>query len=242
MPFRRQTSASATLSSLLDEAKAGGKSARETLLRDYLPFVEKVACATCKRAIGRTDDEFQIALLAMNEAIDAYQTARGSFVGFAETVIRRRLIDSFRTNKRAREVPFTSFDEEDEEGNIQNAIELGAAVRAFGDAEEAKERAGEIAAYSRELESYGLTFRDLVAQSPKHADARDHAIAVARMIAEDSELRRLFCRSRTLPLKQLTGRVAVSRKTLERQRGYIVAVVVLLLGDYERLRAFVQGG
>jgi RNA polymerase sigma factor len=242
MPFRRQTSASATLSSLLEEAKAGAKPAREQLLRDYLPFVEKVACATCKRAIGRTDDEFQIALLAMNEAIDAYQIERGSFVGFAETVIRRRLIDSFRMNQRAREVPFTSFDEEDEEGNVQNAVELGAALRDYGEQEEARERAEEIAAYSRELEMYGLTFRDLVAQSPKHVDAREHAIAVARLIAEDTELRQQFRRHRTLPLKQLTGRVAVSRKTLERQRGYIVAVAVLLLGDYERLRAFVQGG
>lgn len=243
MPFRRQSSAStASLESLLEEARAGEKSAREQLLQDYLPFVERVAGATCRRGIGRTDDEFQIALLAMNEAIDAYQPARGSFVGFAETVIRRRLIDSFRMNQRMREVPFTSFDEEDDEGNVQNAIEVSAALREFDDREEAAERAFEIAAYSTELESYGLTFHDLVAQSPKHTDAREHAIAVARMITEDGELRQLFRRNRTLPLKQLTGRVTVSRKTLERQRGYIVAVAVLLLGDYERLQTFVQRG
>lgn len=238
---RKRTVASDTLETLLAQAREGNKDAREQLLREYSPFVERVARSTCKRAITRTDDEFQIALVAMNEAIDSYQPGRGSFVGFAETVMRRRLIDSFR-GKRLREVPFTAFDEEDGEGNVQNAVETATAVRAYADDEEAAARSQEIALYSQELERFGLTFRELVKLSPKHADARENAIAVARLIATDAQLRQTFLKSRSLPLKQLQSRVGVSRKTLERQRGYIVAVTVLLIGDYELLRAFVQRG
>lgn len=242
LSFRRKlTAASDTLETLLAQAREGNGDAREQLLRDYFPFVERVARDTCRRPVTRTDDEFQIALMAMNEAIDAYQAGRGSFVGFAETVMRRRLIDSFR-GVRVREVPFTTFDEEDGEGNIQNAVENATAVRAYSEDEEATARAQEIALYSQELERFGLSFLELVEVSPKHADAREHAIEVARLIASDAQLRQLFLKSRSLPLKQLQSRVAVSRKTLERQRGYIVAVTVLLLGDYELLQAFVQRG
>ncbi len=242
LSFRRKhTAASDTLETLLAQAREGDREAREQLLGNYFPFVERVTRSTCKRPVTRTDDEFQIALLAMNEAIDAYQPGRGSFVGFAETVMRRRLIDSFR-GMRPREVPFTAFDEEDGEGNLQNVVETATAVRAFKEEEEAAARAQEVALYAKELEHFGLTFQELVKLSPKHADAREHAIDVARLIATDAQLRQAFLKSRSLPLKQLQSRVAVSRKTLERQRGYIVAVAVLLLGDYELLRTFIQRG
>ena len=244
LPFRRRSQAAETdaLTALLADAREGRAEAREQLLERYLPFVERVASGTCKRAVSRTDDEFQIALLAMNEAIDAYQPSRGSFISFAETVMRRRLIDSFRVNRRAREVPFTAFDEEDEEGSLQNAVEVGTALRVYAEGEEAAERAQEIVLYAEELQNYGLSFQNLAEICPKHADARAAAVAVARLIAGDPELREAFLRARALPLKRLQGRVRVSRKTLERQRGYIVAVTVLLLGDYELLHAFVRNG
>ncbi|MCY0869467.1 MAG: sigma-70 family RNA polymerase sigma factor, partial [Firmicutes bacterium] len=115
---RRQKPGDDRLTALLTSAKSGNRDAREALLESYLPFVDRVAAGVCGRAIGRTDDEFQIALVAMNEAIDAYDGGRGSFIAFAETVMRRRLIDSFRSNARARDVPMTAYDDEDDEGNV----------------------------------------------------------------------------------------------------------------------------
>lgn len=239
---RRQSEATDTLESLLAEAKKGDAAAREQLLKSYLPFVDRVVASTCARAVARTDDEFQIALVAMNEAIDAYQADRGSFIGFAETVMRRRLIDSFRVSSRTRELPFAAFDEEDEEGNTQNTVEVETALRSFQEKEEAAARAEEIARYASELKIYGLTFQELIEISPKHVDARDHAVSAAKIIVDDEELRKLFLKSKSLPLKQLQSRVSVSRKTLERQRNYIVAIVVLLLGEYDLLHAFVRKG
>jgi len=239
---RKQAAGSDTLEALLTEAATGDAEAREQLLKSYLPFVERVASSTCGRAVARTDDEFQIAFVALNEAIDAYRTDRGAFISFAETVMRRRLIDSFRVNSRLRELPFTSFEEEDDEGNLQNTVEANSALEAFARDQEASARAEEIARYAVELGGYGLRFQDLVEVSPKHVDARRNAIEAARTVANDPELRTLFLKSRSLPLKQLEARVQVSRKTLERQRSYIVAVIVLLLGDYALLHSFIEGG
>lgn len=231
-----------TLDVLLTASQAGDAGARDRLLQSYLPFVDRVVHSACGRAVSRTEDEFQIALLAMNEAIDGYRSERGSFIGFAETVMRRRLIDSFRSSKRRREIPWTAFDEEDEDGSVRNAIETQTALAAYQEQEAATARAREIARYAQELAEYGIAFAELPEITPKHSDAKDHAIAVARLIASDAMLIESFRKKRSLPLKMLDGRVPVSRKTLERQRTYIVAIVVLLLGEYELLQAFVGKG
>ncbi|MCY0900562.1 MAG: RNA polymerase sigma-I factor [Firmicutes bacterium] len=241
LPFRRSPrSESEDLESWVALAQSGDADARERLLKSYMPFVDRVVSTTCGRAVGRTDDEFQIALVAFNEAITGYKTDRGSFIGFAETVMRRRLIDTFRARARRKEVPYTAFDEEDEEGHVQNAVETDTALRAHQEREEQQDRAEEIVRFSAEIARYGLTFQTLVEASPKHSDARESALEVARLVAGDEDLLGHFQRTGTLPLKQLEGRVAVSRKTLERQRQYIVAVVVLLAGEYDLLQAFVR--
>lgn len=241
LSFRRKPTAPLDpLETLLADAAAGDSEARERLLRSYMPFVDRVVATTCGRPVTRTDDEFQIALLALNEAVDAYQAERGSFIGFAETVMKRRLIDSFRSTARTKEMPFSVFDEEDDEGNMLNAVEVDTAVKAFQQAEESAARADEIGRYAAELAQFGLSFAQLIEITPKHADARENALEVARLIADDPNLAALFLKNKTLPLKQLESRVTVSRKTLERQRNYIVAVVVVLLGDFEMLHAFVR--
>ncbi|MCY0877219.1 MAG: RNA polymerase sigma-I factor [Firmicutes bacterium] len=241
LPFRRTPRAAPdSLETWLEQAQSGDAEARDQLLRSYLPFVDRVVSSVCGRAVGRTEDEFQIALVALNEAINVYQSQRGSFIGFAETVMKRRLIDTFRARTRMKEVPFTSFDEEDEEGHVQNAVESNTAMREHQVRVETEARAEEIARYGEELRRYGLSFQVLVDSSPKHADARENALDVARLIADDPGLLGHMQRTGQLPLKQLESRVSVSRKTLERQRQYILASTVLLAGDYEILQSFVR--
>lgn len=230
------------LDALLADAKKGNKEARETLLSSYQPFVDRVVAQVCGRAISHTDDEFQIAFVAMNDAIDRYENERGSFTGFAETVMRRRLIDHFRVNERQKERPFSAFEVEDEEGNLQNTVDVDASMAIYQANEQSKERAEEIERYKKELALYGVSFDSLVTLSPKHQDARASAIAVANMLAQDDLLSQMFVKSHSLPMKQLQSKVSVSRKTLERQRHYIVAVTVLLRGDYELLQGFVREG
>jgi len=58
-------------------------------------------------------------------------------------------------------------------------------------------------------------------------------------VAEDPALAGHLLNRRELPLKQLERRVDVSRKTLERQRKYIIAVALLLLEDFIYLRGYI---
>jgi len=219
-------------------AQQGDAQAREDLLSHYRPFVVAQAAKVAGRYVREgEDDEYAIALIAFNESIDAYDPKRGvSFLAFSETVIRRRLIDFFRKARRREEVPLSAYDVESVEGHVLNRIDVREALGSWTAEQEAEDRRSEIAAYARVLESYGLSFRQLVASSPKHKDARESAREVARILSEREDLMAFVQRERRLPLKELSKAVQVSRKTLERQRKYILAVALAMRGDFPYIK------
>lgn len=241
---RKKPEESNQLYTMLELAQSGDESARNDLLAAYTPFVLRAASHASKRYIDRAqDDEFSIALIAMNEAIDQFDGSRKtSFLGFAETIIRRRLIDYYRSQRTRRDksVSWSAFDVSDDEDNVVNYVEVQTSVDAHERQQEQAARQEDIAAYADALEEFGLTFDDLVRLSPKHVDARQSAIDVAKIVAADETMRRYVQERQALPLKVLEGKVAVSRKTLERQRKYILAVVVLLCGPFEQLKGYIS--
>lgn len=223
-------------------ARQGDAQAREDLLSRFRPFVLKSASRISKRYLQEgIDDEYAIALEAFNEAIDHYDPAHGTaFLTFSDTVIRRRLIDYFRQQGRRQEIPMSSLETEDDEGEPYNLLDQDAAEEAWERAQAEQARRDEIAAFSQVLEEYGLSFNELVRASPRHEDARQSAKQVARTLAADQDLLARLQNERKLPLKELSERVSVSRKTLERQRTYIVALVLLMSHDFPLLREYVS--
>jgi RNA polymerase sigma factor len=241
--FFRRKNTDHELDQLLRQAQAGDEEARNTLIETYSPFVLRIASQASRKYIERgRDDEYSVALMAMNEAIDRYDADRKvNFLGFAETIIRRRLIDHFRVQKsQSRAVPWTEFDVVDEEDNIVNYVEVQTSIEVHQAAEEQEARRLEIGEYAQTLHEFGLSFEELVELSPKHADARQNAMDVARAVVNDEALLRFVLEKKALPLKALEDRVGVSRKTMERQRKYILALVLLLQGDFHYLRSFIS--
>ncbi|MEW6308670.1 MAG: RNA polymerase sigma-I factor [Bacillota bacterium] len=237
------SAASEAAARLAQRARDGDGAAREELLREYAPFACRVAARACGRfVVAGQDEEASIALIALNEAVDAHREERGSgFLPFAETVIKRRLIDHFRRERGRREVPLSEFDEEDADGGTINPVELKAATARPETEAEVVERRLELEAYATQLARYGLTLEDLVRVSPKHEDARLRAIAVARVLFHDAGLRGHLVARGELPLKALAEKSGVSEKTLERQRKYIIAVAVILIEGLSSLAAFLPG-
>ncbi|MCL6575414.1 RNA polymerase sigma factor SigI [Kyrpidia sp.] len=242
-PFhRRRNAEEADLGDLLARAKAGDDGVRDQLLRKYIPFVAKSASRASSRFISRgEDDEFSIALAAFNEAIDRYDGNRGaSFLGFADTVIRRRLIDYFRSREnRVRDIPMAELETEDEEDHPYNKIEIQKSLEIYETTQIEDARREEIERYSAWLAEFGISLEELVELSPKHADARWNAMQVAKVIASRPSFSDYLLRKKSLPLKELVDEVGVSRKTLERQRKYIIAITLVLIGDFELLREYI---
>lgn len=229
---------------LVAMAQRGNDDAREELIRSYTPFVMRVAAEVCGRyvSVGR-DDESSVALLAFNEAIANYQFGRGSFLRFSEMVIRRRLVDYYRGQKKGlRETPLSELEIEDEEGGVYSPAEVGAALEQHRVQNEVADRREEIIGYQKLLARFDITLSDLARLAPKHRDARDSAKTVAKLIASRPAYVSHLHQYRALPLKEIEaeGGLPVSRKTLERNRKYIIALVLILTGEFEHLKGYIS--
>jgi RNA polymerase sigma factor len=226
---------------LIEAAQAGSDEARNRLVAALEPLVVRMATRVLGRHLQRgRDEEISVALMALNEAITSFDPSRGrNFVGFAEQVIRRRLVDHYRRQPRT-EVVLSTLEREDEDGHtFVPALAKEALERSRADVE-ADARREEIAVYRLRLKEFGLTLDELARNSPRHEDSRRGAMAVALLLARDPLLRDYLLTRRVLPLKALTDRVAVSRKTLERQRKYIIAVALVVCGEFPHLREYIR--
>lgn len=216
---------------------------RNQFITDYQPYVAKVTSRFCKRYIDPSrDDEFSIALGAFNEAINQFSPESGrSFLSFAETVMRRRLIDHVRKETRfTGQIPYSSFEVEDDEDSIVNPVEIHQAIEQYEKEKTIEERRSEIVDFNRCLQEFGISFNDLVDASPKHSDSREALFAIGALLARDQVMMSIVQSKKMLPIKELLEKVEVSRKTLERNRKFIIAVALITNGSYPYLKHYLN--
>jgi RNA polymerase sigma factor len=162
-----------------------------------------------------------------------------SFLSFSETVIRRRLIDYIRREQRfQQQVPLSSFDIQDDEDQIMNPVEVHQAVLHYEKERTVEDRGLEIIELSEHLLGFGITFTDLTECSPKHVDSRQLLMGIGRTLASDERLMGIMRAKKMLPIKELLDQHDVSRKTLERNRKYLIAVALIYSGTYPYLRDY----
>lgn len=219
---------------LVQQAQAGDERALHDLIDLHTPFIKKTASFICKRKIDEHEEEFSIAYEAFYEAVRNYDaTASAKLTTFAHLIIKRRLIDYIR--KEARTATVVNGEAAD--------IELAHhAVEAYTEQELTKQRQYEILHFQMALDPYELNFEELTKIAPKHEDSRRGMIEVATIIAGVPEFVTHLETKKTLPLKQIEELVDVSRKTLERHRKYIIALVILFTGDYPLINQLIKGG
>ncbi len=231
------------IESIISRIQDGDIRLRNRFIADYQPYVARVTSRFSKRYIDPSrDDEFTVALAAFNEAINQFSSESGrSFFGFAETVIRRRLIDYVRKEQRhIGQTPLSSFEIEDDEENVLNPVEVHEAIERYEQERTAEERRNEIMEFSGRLGEFGISFNDLVEASPKHVDSRHMLFGIAYRLAHDAGLMERLIHAKTLPIKELLELVDVSRKTLERNRKYIIALSLIYYGPYPYLRDYLH--
>lgn len=216
---------------------------RNQLITDYQPLIAKMTSRFCKRYIDPAqDDEYSIALMAFNEAINQYsQEAGGTFFGFAETVIRRRLIDHLRRENRHRQnVPYSSFDVEDEDQAMMNPVEIHRSIEQYEQEKLRLDRQYEIGEFSEKLQTFGISFRELTDVSPKHRDSRETMINIGKQLAANEAWMSYVLEKKMLPIKELSEVFPVSRKTLERNRKYLIAIALIAYGTYPHLQDYLH--
>lgn len=228
------------LEEIILEIQQGDKEKLEYLLKDYQPFIAKTVSQVCKRYIDqRTDDEFSVGLYAMNEAVFLYcPDKKCSFLSFAKLIIKSKVIDYIRY--QSRRAYAVSLDEYFDSEKMENPAEISEVKKQYFDELNTRNLREEMIEYKEELHHFKLSLSELRSISPKHRDAQITAKEIARILVNDDELKKYVLLKKKLPIKMLKNKVTVSRKTLERNRKYILAVFIVLNGDYTYLKEYVK--
>ena len=231
-----------TLEESVQLIQQGDSSLLNEIIDAYKPFIAKNVSSVCKRYIYETDDEFSIGLIAFNEAIEKFSPERGSsLLSFSEVIIKRRVIDYLRKQTKNQHISidltYSSLEEESAGMVIVNDLSF----EEYKKKTDEDLRKEEIIQFQALLTSFELSFSDLVINSPKHADARSNAVMVAKTLVDNSELKIYLFEKKRLPIKQLEKMVDVSRKTIERNRKYIIAIALILSSDYLYLNDYLKG-
>ncbi|OIU72446.1 RNA polymerase sigma factor SigI [Rossellomorea aquimaris] len=231
-----------SLEELALDIQGGNEQLLNTVINDYKPFVKKTVSSVCKRYIYESDDEFSIGLIAFNDAILKYSHDRGSSIlSFAEVIIKRKVIDYIRKNGKYQDISMDRSHMEDDADSPGLTVEQLVSMDEFEKQMEIDKRREEIVDFKHHLSEYSLSFNELVDQSPKHEDARLNAIEIAKTVVTSNELMSYLKEKKRLPIKKLEKRVNVSRKTIERNRKYIIAISIIMSSDYMYLKDYLKG-
>lgn len=205
------------------------------LIIEYIPFIKKQLVGFGNQI--EYDDMLSLGMITFASSILQYKDEKGSFLGFAAINIKHRLIDEIRKQKRYQEKVVSFYREETQ----QDGMEFTLSIEAYDREEERLSLSMEIEQYSKDLSQVGLSFSELTKSSPKHKASRKQCFSLARKVIEEEDMRQQFLKHKTLPQKELAQHFSISVKTVEKHRRYIVALVLLLLGDYTYIQTFVSG-
>ena len=214
---------------------------REELINSNEQTILRTASAACRRFVSKSDDEWSIALGAFSKAVDVYSQEKGDFLPFAQMLIKRELIDYYRSQKNSlREVSVAPHvlegggEPEEDPSGVYLAV-----VKSSREASDHSLRE-EILAANELLSTYGFRFFDLTECSPQQDKTRKECAVAIRFMLTDSALFAALEKTRKLPIKALATASGVSRKTLDRYRKYIIMAVLILDGDYPQLAEYLK--
>ncbi|SMO70926.1 RNA polymerase sigma factor [Melghirimyces algeriensis] len=210
---------------------------RDELIIENRQYVRKVASKICKKHIRIQDDEYSIALMGFNEAINNYKENQSTaFLSFAYTVIKRRLTDYFRSEKRhLYQVSLVPADAKSQESNYPEVVKKS--FEEHQDIELKEKRQSDVEEFRDHLLKFNISMDKLVKVSPKHKDTRENLLKIAQRIVSSEELLEQFCKQQRIK-KEFAEQVGCHRRTLKRHRIYLIALVVVLVENLPTIRSY----
>lgn len=219
--------------------------AEDLLIQDYLPFVRSETTKILKRLVSDNDDELSIALIAFHEAIHNYDEDKGTFLSLASLTIKSRLTDYYRKEKRHSDnisINTSVGDTDTEMGDLIISEEETHADRIiYRDA-----TLQEIAELSAQMADFGVSLSDVADNCPKQERNKAICLRAMQYARENTDILDEFLRTKKLPLAKLSEGSRTVRKTLERHRKYLIALLLICTNGYEiirgHLRQVLKGG
>lgn len=214
-------------------AARGDSLAADELVRRFLPFIRSETAKVIRRGVSDSDDELSVAMMAFHEAVLAYERLRGAFLPFAARAIRSRIIDFHRREQRHRG-QLSLHEKNEDDRKLADTLAVGTdPISERTDRTAARQ---EIAHFALGLSEFGLSLTDIADNCPKQArtlSACHRALDYAR---GNPELLEQTVRTKKLPITSLAAGAGVERKTLERHRKYMMALLLAYTNGFEIIR------
>ena len=210
--------------------------AADALIGQYTGFIRsETAKLTCAARPDGYEDELSIAMLAFYEAILGYEKSRGAFLPYAARAIRNRLIDHYRAEKRHEGL--VSLHAPAEDGEDRTWLDtLPDSRDEIGDYEARSASQREIREFGAQLACFGITFSDVADNCPR----QERTLAACRRVLDHArsnpELLDRLVETGRLPMNELAAGAGVEKKTMERHRKYLVAILLAFTNGYEIIR------
>lgn len=210
----------------------------DELIRSYIPFIRSEAAKCISRVCTEQDDEYSIAMIAFHEAILGYEQERGAFLGYASMLIKSRIIDYQR--REARHQGQVSIYAESGEDDRTILDKMADGRDRYEEAVNLEATKQEIAELSAVMARFGVSFSDVADHSPRQERTLEACTRAVRWAAGDELLLEELLRTGKLPMARLVQGSGAERKTLERHRKYILAMLLIQTNGYEIIRGHLR--
>ncbi len=209
-------------------AQKGDQFVKEKLIRHYKPYVLNTVGHICKKYVSWSEEEASIGLLALNKAIDTYDSTKGrTFLNYVYLLVQRDLIDFFRKEKNERHVSLNANLIDDD--LVQTSYEVEHSLQNYEKEKQKSDLVEEILELSEELQKYQINFEELEKYSPKHKDTRESLFELVERFVADEECVNQFIQKRQFPTTMFVKKTGYKVKTIERHRKYIITLALLKL-------------
>lgn len=239
-------------------------------IEKYMKFITSCIFNVLGKEVRKEDDEFSIALSAFNEAIMQYDSDKGDFYDFAEKIIHSSLNEKLGTAQKiigSYKEQVVENDATDNDSDVQESelevvaetedktenqdVEIEVEEQTVKTEPETKPELqeetedididSEIKVLSKQLEKMQITFSDLAQCSPQKKKTKDRILDAAVYIINNNTTKLMVLEEGILPVSKILDNTNVDRKILDKHRKYIIAYVLVLLGDYPGLSKYITG-
>jgi len=211
--------------------------AADALIRQYMGFIRAETAKFIKRApIDGQDEELSIAMLAFYEAILGYEQNRGAFLSYASRGIRNRMIDHYRKEKKHAKVISLHAPLQDEDDDISKLDRLEDPKNEIEASHRRAAAREEIEEFERKLGEFGITFSEIADNCPRQERTLASCQRVLAAAKLHPEIFDILLESKKLPISSLAEKSGTDKKTLERHRKYLIAVLLAFTNGYEIIR------
>ena len=211
--------------------------AADALIRQYMGFIRAEAAKFLHRApVEGQDEEFSIVLLAFYEAILGYDKSRGAFLSYASRGIRSRIIDYYRKEKKHAKVTSLHEPVQDDDNETMKIDHLEHPENEIEKSHHRSATREEIREFEQHLGEFGISFSDVADNCPRQERTLQACRRVLAAARENTGYLDELIRTKKLPMSALSEISRTDKKTMERHRKYLVAVLLAFTNGYEIIR------